>query len=98
MIRWSTHFNVHLFNVTPFVSAPLNERKNDRLLSKAEAPIFIILNDVNKKTFEVKKINTVAEVKAWRHHQCAGGERTFILGRQLAFDYFDHVACGELCD
>jgi hypothetical protein len=29
------------------------------------APIFIILNDVNKKTFEVKKINTVAEAKAW---------------------------------
>jgi protein involved in polysaccharide export with SLBB domain len=31
----------------------------------ASEPIFIILNDINKKTFEVKKINTVAEAKAW---------------------------------
>jgi polysaccharide export outer membrane protein len=53
--------------VTPFISAPLNERKNTRTLSEEvpTAPVFIILNDINKKTFEVKKINTVAEAKAW---------------------------------
>ncbi len=53
--------------VTPLVSASLNERKSARTLSEEvpTVPVFIILNDVNKKTFEVKKINTVAEAKAW---------------------------------
>jgi protein involved in polysaccharide export with SLBB domain len=53
--------------VTPLVSTPIDDRKNTRTLSEEvpTAPIFIILNDVNKKTFEVKKINTVTEAKAW---------------------------------
>ncbi len=54
--------------VTPLVSTPLNDRKSTRTLSEevpTAAPVFIILNDINKKTFEVKKINTVAEAKAW---------------------------------